>query len=152
MDVTTPLTPTFEEVISQLSLQATPGRLAIPNPHLQGAQGLMHINDNYRRTMTSSLQNSLKKFRGTHHNKDQVLADMLQHRYVMLPCTFDSGGLLGPLFSAFLFGQNTPQHSILRISKSRPKQNLVNPQVEALSDRALSMLPHPGLFIMANSS
>ena len=93
-----------------------------------------------------------KKFRGTHHNKNEVLAAILQHRYVMLPCTFDSGGLLGPLFSAFLFGQNNDHHSILRISQPRPKRNLVNPQVEALADRTLSMLPKPGLFIMANSS
>ena len=77
---------------------------------------------------------------------------MLQHRYVLLPCTFDSGGLLGPLISALLFGQDNIHHPILRISDPRPKRNLVTPQAEAMVERAMSVVPSPGLFILANSN
>ena len=93
-----------------------------------------------------------KKFRGPNYEQAEFLSDMLQHRYVLLPCTLDSGGLLGPLFSTFLYGQTTPHHSILQISKPRSKRNLSNPRAKELANRALSIVPSPGIFIQANSN
>jgi hypothetical protein len=97
-----------------------------------------------------AIQHEKAENRKFHCQNAAVAQALVDHHYTLLPFTFDSLGNIGPIFTSFLLGNKHHKPPYLITSQPRCATGLSSPASQALAQRAITTLPHSGLFSLAN--
>jgi len=100
---------------------------------------------------TVDRHHELNENRKFHCSQPEIATSIVNHRFALIPCKVDPGGLLGPCFTSFLLmGTDKPHQPTLRPSNPRPTASLTTPAIKTLAQRSKSILSHTNLFSLAN--